>query len=365
MEGAAVPAAVRPDAVVREVAPSLPASQPAAAAHAAPANRPGKRAARPEPKRAARPARSLSAPKARPARVSRVEVERTPAPATSHPGPLRVSSPSATTEILTPATGRRRAARTPSADRGAFLKALPSGPILAGVAALAVSAGGALTVAGPTAADTSHSATSGITAAAAVSDTGAAEQILEERTGVVSRDSSRLAAEERVEAKLVAKAEKAAAQRSRTLETLTVQADKQAAKIEANQWVMPVEGYRLSATFGMSSSLWSTVHTGLDFAAPSGTPLRAVANGTITEVGYDGSYGNKTVLTLEDGTELWYCHQASMHVSVGDQVAGGDVIGTVGSTGNSTGPHLHLEIRPGGGGPVDPYASLMEHGLTP
>jgi len=68
--------------------------------------------------------------------------------------------------------------------------------------------------------------------------------------------------------------------------------------------------------------------------------------------------------TLEDGTEIWYCHQTSFLVGVGDAVRGGETIGTVGSTGNSTGPHLHIEVRPGGGDPVDPYEAFIVHGLT-
>ncbi len=91
----------------------------------------------------------------------------------------------------------------------------------------------------------------------------------------------------------------------------------------------------------------------------------AVAGGTVTSVGYDGSYGNKTVVTLEDGTEIWYCHQSSFGVSEGETVAPGEVIGYVGSTGNVTGSHLHLEVRPGGGDPVDPYAAFLVHGVTP
>ncbi len=128
--------------------------------------------------------------------------------------------------------------------------------------------------------------------------------------------------------------------------------------------VLPVSNYRLTAHFGAGGDLWSSDHTGLDFAAPSGTPLRAIDNATVTFVGYDGSYGNKTVLTLEDGTELWYCHQSTQSVAVGQKVSAGDVIGTVGSTGNSTGPHLHLEVRPGGGDPVDPEVALAEWGLN-
>ena len=74
--------------------------------------------------------------------------------------------------------------------------------------------------------------------------------------------------------------------------------------------MLPLGGYRLTAEFG-DYGLWANYHTGLDFAAPSGTPIVAIANGVITSVGYDGAYGNKTVLTLDDGTELWYCHQTS------------------------------------------------------
>ncbi|WP_222430389.1 M23 family metallopeptidase [Nocardioides sp. J9] len=121
---------------------------------------------------------------------------------------------------------------------------------------------------------------------------------------------------------------------------------------------------RSAATYG-EYGLWSSYHTGLDFAAPSGTPLYAVTNAVVTSTGFDGAYGNKTVLTLEDGTEIWYCHQSSIAASVGDTVRAGELIGYVGSTGHVTGPHLHLEVRPGGGDPVDPDAALRQHGVTP
>ena len=140
-----------------------------------------------------------------------------------------------------------------------------------------------------------------------------------------------------------------------------------AAKLKLNQWVLPVDPgvYHLTARFGDYSGLWAHFHTGLDFAAPTGTPIHAVANGVVTSTGYDGSYGNKTVITLDDGTELWYCHQNAYAVDVGQEVHAGDLIGYVGSTGNVTGPHLHLEVRPGAGDPVDPYEALIVHGLHP
>lgn len=129
--------------------------------------------------------------------------------------------------------------------------------------------------------------------------------------------------------------------------------------------VLPVTGYRLTGRFGDRSGLWSSVHTGLDFAAGSGTPIRSIGAGVVTSVGYDGAYGNKTVVRLADGTDLWYCHQSVVRVEPGERVRPGQVIGAIGSTGNVTGPHLHLEVRPGGGAPIDPLTWLRTLGLRP
>jgi murein DD-endopeptidase MepM/ murein hydrolase activator NlpD len=129
--------------------------------------------------------------------------------------------------------------------------------------------------------------------------------------------------------------------------------------------VLPVRGYHLTGRFGDRSYLWSSVHTGLDFAAPAGTPIRSLTIGRVVSVGYDGRYGNKTVIRLADGTELWFCHQRSVTVHAGEWVAPGDLIGYVGSTGNVTGPHLHLEVQPTADEPVDPVAWLRAHGLHP
>ncbi len=167
------------------------------------------------------------------------------------------------------------------------------------------------------------------------------------------------------DARLKAAAEEQAAERNAELKSLGKAAEQRASEIAKNQWHLPTSGYRLTARFGMAGGLWSSNHTGLDFATPSGTPIVAVANGVITETGSAGAYGNQTVQTLDDGTEIWYCHQTEIGVNVGDRVIGGQQIGTVGSTGNSTGPHLHLEVRPGGGDPVDPYQALVFHGVTP
>jgi murein DD-endopeptidase MepM/ murein hydrolase activator NlpD len=143
-----------------------------------------------------------------------------------------------------------------------------------------------------------------------------------------------------------------------------------AAKAEAERlaqlaasYVKPVASYTLTAGFGESDSPWATSHTGQDFDAPTGTPAHAVHGGTVTSAGWAGSYGYRVVLTLDDGTELWYCHLSTMVVTSG-QVTTGDTIGRVGATGNVPSPHLHLEVRPGGGAPTDPLPWLRSHDVT-
>ncbi|MEU1817923.1 peptidoglycan DD-metalloendopeptidase family protein [Streptomyces roseifaciens] len=127
---------------------------------------------------------------------------------------------------------------------------------------------------------------------------------------------------------------------------------------------LPLASYTLTAGFGQAGNMWSANHTGEDFAAPTGTPVRAVGGGKIVQAGWAGAYGYRIVLRLDDGTELWFCHLSSMVVTSG-KVAPGQVIGRVGATGNVTGPHLHLEVRPGGGAPIDPLGWLRSRGLQP
>ncbi|MFF3562045.1 M23 family metallopeptidase [Streptomyces sp. NPDC002574] len=132
----------------------------------------------------------------------------------------------------------------------------------------------------------------------------------------------------------------------------------------AKSYTLPLTSYTLTASFGQSSSLWANTHTGQDFAAPTGTPAKAIHSGTITSAGWAGSYGYRIILTLDDGTELWYCHLSSMLITSG-KVSTGDTIARVGATGNVTGPHLHIEVRPGGGDPIDPMPWLRSMGMTP
>lgn len=131
----------------------------------------------------------------------------------------------------------------------------------------------------------------------------------------------------------------------------------------AASYTLPTSNFQLTSGFGASGSMWSSNHTGQDFAAPSGTPVKAVHSGTVKEAGWAGSYGYRIVLELDDGTEVWYSHLSSMTKTSG-KVTTGDTIGRVGSTGNSSGPHLHLEVRPGGGDPIDPLAWLRGKGQS-
>ena len=183
----------------------------------------------------------------------------------------------------------------------------------------------------------------------------------------VGRDSSRDAMGDLAKVGLKEPRSDQAREENAELAKLAATAEQAVAKILRNAWQLPIAagGYRLTAEFGQCSSLWSHCHTGLDFAAPEGTPILAVANGVVTATGWAGAYGNRTVMTLEDGTELWFCHQSAFGVEPGDQVVGGQPIGAVGATGNTTGPHLHLEVRPGGGDAVDPFEALTVHGLNP
>ena len=111
--------------------------------------------------------------------------------------------------------------------------------------------------------------------------------------------------------------------------------------------IKPVYGI-VSSRFGVSSSIRRSYHTGLDIATSTGTPVAAAASGTVTFAGWKGSYGNLLVITHANGVQTYYGHCSALYVSAGAQVAQGQTVAAVGSTGNSTGPHLHLEVRVNG-----------------
>jgi murein DD-endopeptidase MepM/ murein hydrolase activator NlpD len=164
----------------------------------------------------------------------------------------------------------------------------------------------------------------------------------------LTAESTQLA--KNVNAALVEAERKAAAERAARAER------------ERKKWVLPLGSYRVSAGFGAVGRLWASRHTGLDLSAPYGVPVQAMSSGEIIFAGYDGPYGNKIVIRHWDGTETWYCH-LSRYVQRSGEVKPGTQIGNVGSTGNSTGPHLHLEVHPDGGDAVNPQSWFAERDL--
>ena len=274
-------------------------------------------------------------------------------------------------------SGRHRAGpATPAVpkERRGFTR--PSGFLVAGTSALVVAAAGAMSVGSAQAVDsTPDSSVQALNSAVAAdrSDSGnhAGQDALgshlgrDGRPATISRNAGRVALDRAQQRRLEKAAEAKAAARNQALADLASRAEDRAEQIEENLWVLPVSNYDITATFGTGGSLWSSDHTGLDFAAAYGSPVVSVARGVVTEAAYAGAYGNRVIVTHPDGTETWYCHMDSFAVSEGESVEAGTQVGALGMSGNTTGPHLHLEVRPSPDVPVDPYAALSAHGVTP
>ncbi|WP_141312147.1 murein hydrolase activator EnvC family protein [Streptomyces spinoverrucosus] len=130
-------------------------------------------------------------------------------------------------------------------------------------------------------------------------------------------------------------------------------------------WVAPVKTYQLSARFGSGGARWANRHTGQDFAVPIGTPVRSVGGGRVVKVSCGGAFGIQIVIAHPGGYYTQYAHLASVAVDQGARVAPGQWIGQSGTTGNSTGPHLHFEVRvtPELGSGVDPVPWLAARGV--
>lgn len=182
------------------------------------------------------------------------------------------------------------------------------------------------------------------------------EQELEEaRAGkqslLASVRESRQEGEEELDALLAVSAEIAAKIKA-AQEAAAAQAAESTSSVSPSGFVWPVQGV-LTSTFGPR---WGRMHEGIDIGAPGGTPIHAVAAGTIIFAGWLGGYGNLTIIDHGGGIATAYGHQSAMYVT-GGSVSQGQAIGAVGSTGNSTGSHLHFEVRVNGS-PVDPLGYL-------
>jgi murein DD-endopeptidase MepM/ murein hydrolase activator NlpD len=169
---------------------------------------------------------------------------------------------------------------------------------------------------------------------------------------------------------LLAEAEKDKASWERKEDSLLAESDRLAADLRAlgeragavvgtGQFVWPVNG-RVSSPFGYRIHPIFHVrkmHTGIDLSAGMGTPIKAADSGTVVQAGWRGGYGKCVVISHGNGVATLYAHQSVISVSVGDTVERGQAIGNVGSTGYSTGAHLHFEVRVDGS-PVDPMRYL-------
>jgi murein DD-endopeptidase MepM/ murein hydrolase activator NlpD len=129
------------------------------------------------------------------------------------------------------------------------------------------------------------------------------------------------------------------------------------ARKQAASWVTPTTGYVLGAHFNQAGAHWIHKHSGQDFVVPTGTKVRAAHAGTVVEADWGGAYGNNIVIRHGGHLYTQYGHLSKFLVHVGDRVNTGQTIALSGSTGNSTGPHLHFEVRLSGN-PVDPTSYL-------
>ena len=138
---------------------------------------------------------------------------------------------------------------------------------------------------------------------------------------------------------------------------------KEQAKAAAHSWVPFIGGgYQLTSGFGMR---WGSMHPGQDFAVPVGTQVKSMSSGTVAFAGWQGGYGYKVEIQYWDGTVSWFCHNSKLLVKRGENVVPGEVVSLSGSTGHSTGPHVHVEIHPNDGSAVSPLPWLKKMGAMP
>ncbi|MEU8828695.1 M23 family metallopeptidase [Streptomyces sp. NPDC048636] len=142
------------------------------------------------------------------------------------------------------------------------------------------------------------------------------------------------------------------------------------AKAVEDKWVTPVAKYTLGATFGRAGALWTNNHSGQDFVVPSGTSVRAAHDGVVVKAGPNGggdgpAYGNAIVIKHDDGSYTQYAHLSDIRAWIGETVKTGEEIALSGSTGNSTGPHLHFEGRstPDYGSAYDTGRYMKDRGI--
>ncbi|MFF8321851.1 M23 family metallopeptidase [Streptomyces bobili] len=144
-----------------------------------------------------------------------------------------------------------------------------------------------------------------------------------------------------------------------------------AKKAKAASWVDPVKKYKLTASFAQAGNMWNSTHSGQDYAVATGTKVLAAHGGKVVKAGGNGAgdgpaYGNAVVIKHANGVYSQYAHLSKINVKIGQIVKTGQRIALSGSTGNSSGPHLHFEIRTTAnyGSAIDPVKFLRGKGVT-
>jgi murein DD-endopeptidase MepM/ murein hydrolase activator NlpD len=190
------------------------------------------------------------------------------------------------------------------------------------------------------------------------------ELLLAERQVVVEQLAAR-ASRDRAQAEAERLAAEAAAAEAARVEAERVAAEaaaaaaaKAAEEAARPKYARPGVG-RLTSGYG---NRWGRLHAGIDLAGGTGSPIRAAAAGTVVSAGWEGGYGKAVRIKHADGTVTMYAHNSALLVGRGEKVAAGQQIAREGSTGNSTGPHLHFEVRVGGS-PVNPAKWLRDRGV--
>ncbi|MFI2352841.1 M23 family metallopeptidase [Streptomyces sp. NPDC019443] len=214
------------------------------------------------------------------------------------------------------------------------------------------------------AAGTSAPAAAGSATAVDASSAVAAQALAQSKAA----DAAKAAAAAKTAAAAKAAAAKSQAAKSKAAKP---KAAKPKAAKNAVTWVKPVTGYTLTASFNQGGNMWSHKHSGQDFAVPVGTPVKAAYNGVVVKAGPNGggdgpAYGNAIVIKHTNGKYSQYAHLSKVNVTVGKSVKAGQTIARSGNTGNSSGPHLHFEIRttPNYGSALNPMAYLRSAGVT-
>ncbi|WP_405632042.1 M23 family metallopeptidase [Streptomyces sp. NBC_01174] len=238
---------------------------------------------------------------------------------------------------------------------------------VAGVAALATTGVLGATASPALAADSEAVTATGLTQTVALDTTLAAQIEAQAKAQKQQADvAAKAAAEAKAKAKAKAEAKRKAEARAKEVREEKARAARAAERARLNAFHLPVAGSHVTTGYKSGGALWSSgSHSGVDFQAASGTSVVAVGAGTVVEAGWGGAYGNNIVLRMKDGTYTQYGHLSSIGVSVGQSVGSGEQMGLSGSTGNSTGPHLHFEARttPEYGSDMDPVAYLRAHGV--